>query len=44
MDIEELFKVLKPVLGDRARALWIEYWLHPDSRRDIEGLLQVLAS
>lgn len=44
MDVDDLFKVLKPVLGNRARALWIEYWLHPESRRDIEALMRVLAS
>ena len=44
MDVEGLFKILKPVLGARARALWMEYWLNPDGRRDIEALLRVLAS
>ena len=44
MEVDELFKLLKPVLGDRARALWLEYCLNVESRREIEGLLRVLAS
>lgn len=44
MEIEELFRVLKPVLGERLRELWLEYRLNPESRREIEGLLHVLAA
>lgn len=44
METEELFRKLKPVLGKRIDALWVEYQLEPDSRRDIEGLLHILAS
>jgi DNA-binding MarR family transcriptional regulator len=43
MEINELFQKLKPVLGDKVKALWLEYVLNPDSRQEIEGLLRVLA-
>jgi hypothetical protein len=43
MEINELFQKLKPVLGDKVKALWLEYILNPDSRQEIEGLLRALA-
>jgi hypothetical protein len=43
MEINELFQKLKPVLGDKVKALWLEYVLNPDSRQEIEGLLRTLA-
>ncbi len=44
MDVEELLRLLKPVLGDRSIALWREYQLNPSGRREIEGMLRLLAS
>ncbi len=44
MDVEDLCRKLKPRLGNRIDQLWWEYRLNPDSRRDIEGLLQSLAA
>jgi hypothetical protein len=38
MEMEELFKQLKPVLRYRAEALSLEYHLNPETRRDIEGM------
>jgi hypothetical protein len=43
MEIEELFSKLRPALGKRIDALWVEYQLNPRSRNEIEGLLNVLA-
>jgi len=44
MEIEELFRKLKPVLGDKAQALWLDYHLNPERHREIHGLLQALAA
>lgn len=35
---------MKPVLGDRADALWLDYQLSPESRSEIEGLMRALAN
>lgn len=44
MEIEELFRKLKPVLGERVDALWLDYQLNPESKKELEGLLRALAS
>ena len=43
MEIDELFSKLRPALGHRIDELWVEYQLNVRSRKDIEGLLNVLA-
>lgn len=43
MEAEELFRKLRPALGQRIDQLWLEYQLKPQSRKEIEGLLNVLA-
>lgn len=43
MEIDELFQKLKPVLGEKIKALWLEYILNPESRQEVEGLLRALA-
>jgi len=43
MESDDLFRLLKPVLGDRIDSLWLDYQLNPDSRRDVEGVLRALA-
>lgn len=43
MEVEELFRKLRPAVGKRVDELWIEYQLKPQSRKVIEGLLNVLA-
>lgn len=44
MEIDELFQKLRPVLGRKVDALWLDYQLNPESRREIEGILRALAS
>jgi hypothetical protein len=44
IEIDELFQKLEPILGEKIRALWIEYVLNPDSKQEIEGLLKALAA
>lgn len=44
IEIEDLFRKLKPVLGEKARILWLDYHLNPERRREIEGLLRALAA
>ena len=44
MDIDELFRKLKPILGKKVNHLWTEYQLNPEGRREIEGILKVLAA
>ena len=44
MEIDELFRKLKPVLGKGIDQLWLEYQLNPESRADIEGILHTLAA
>ena len=43
MEIEDLFKRLRPILGERVDALWLDYQLNPESRRELEGILRALA-
>ncbi|MBF8294209.1 MAG: conjugal transfer ATP-binding protein TraC [Bacteroidetes bacterium] len=43
MEVDELFRKLRPALGKRIDDLWLEYQLRPQNRKDIEGLLNVLA-
>jgi hypothetical protein len=43
MEVDELFRKLRPALGSKIDALWLEYQLKPNNRREIEGLLNVLA-
>ncbi len=43
MEVDELFRKLRPALGKRIDELWLEYQLRPQNRKDIEGLLNVLA-
>lgn len=44
MEIDELFRKLKPVLGKGIDQLWLEYQLNPDCRAEIEGILHTLAA
>ncbi len=44
MEVDELFQKLEPILGEKIKALWLEYVLNPDSKQEIEGLLKVLAA
>ena len=44
MEIDELFRKLKPVLGKRIDYLWLEYHLNPENRKEIEGILHALAA
>jgi len=44
MEIDELFRKLKPVLGKRIDQLWLEYHLNPQSHTEIEGMLHALAA
>jgi len=43
MELEEKIKKLKPILGDKKiEALWIEYLIYPEQRREIEGIINAL--
>ena len=43
MELEEKIKKLKPILGNKKiEALWIEYLLYPEQRREIEGIINAL--
>lgn len=44
VDTEEIFQKLKPILGDKLDALWLEYQLNPKKRSEVEGFLQLLAA
>lgn len=44
VDTEEIFQKLRPILGERLDALWLEYQLSPKKRSEIEGFLQLLAA
>ncbi|MGH7774063.1 MAG: ATP-binding protein [Candidatus Binatia bacterium] len=44
MDTEEILQKLRPILGDKLDALWLEYQLNPRKRSEIEGFLQLLAA
>ncbi len=44
MEVDELFRKLKPVLGKRIDQLWLEYHLNPKSHSEIEGILHALAA
>lgn len=43
MEADELFRKLRPAVGKRIDVLWIEYQLKPENRKEIEGLLNVMA-
>jgi DNA-binding MarR family transcriptional regulator len=43
--IEELFRKLKPFLGDKADGLWLSYTnANPKLKQSIEGMLEILAA
>jgi hypothetical protein len=43
--VEELFKKLKPILGEKADHLWLIYAnASPKMKQDIQGMLEILAS
>ena len=44
MDVEEILKKLRPILGDRLEPLWLEYQLNPKKRSELEGFLRLLAA
>jgi hypothetical protein len=44
MDLEELVNKLRPVVGPKLDMLWLEYRLSPESRKDIESIINGLAA
>jgi hypothetical protein len=43
MDMEEKIRKLTPLIGERkANALWNEYMIYPESRKEIEGIINAL--
>lgn len=44
LETDELFQKLEPILGEKIKALWLEYVLNPESKQEIEGLLKALAA
>ena len=44
METDEIFQKLRPILGEKLDALWVEYQLNPKKRSEIEGFLQLLAA
>ena len=42
---EDLFRKLKPILGDKADSIWLTYAnVNPKLKQNIEGMLEILAS
>jgi len=44
MEIEALCEKLKPILGSKIESLWLEYQLSPESRKEIESIINGLAA
>lgn len=44
VETDEIFQKLRPILGEKLDALWLEYQLNPKKRTEIEGFLQLLAA
>jgi len=44
MGIEALCEKLKPILGSKIESLWLEYQLSPESRKEIESIINGLAA
>lgn len=42
--MDELFGKLKPILGQKIDSLWFAYQMEPSLRKEIEGILKVLAA
>jgi hypothetical protein len=43
MDFEEKVRKLRPLIGERrSKALWMEYSIYPEHRRELEGIVNAL--
>jgi hypothetical protein len=44
MDIENILRKLRPILGSKIDLLWLEYQINPENRKEIEGIVYGLAA